>query len=65
MTDGRERDGGRLRTFLLGGVVGASAAIAAARRRRRPAAQRQPPGGLRAFEQAPCFREQEEQERRR
>jgi hypothetical protein len=64
VSDGRERDGGRLRTFLIGGVVGASAAIAAARRR-RPAPQRQPPGGLRAFEQAPCFREQVEQDKKR
>jgi hypothetical protein len=52
----RNRD--RLRSFVLGGVVGA-AAIATARRRRRPAAPRELPGGLAAFEQAPCFREQD------
>jgi hypothetical protein len=57
----RNRD--RLRSFVLGSVVGA-AAIATARRRRRPA-PRQLPGGLTAFEQAPCFREDERQERKR
>ena len=53
----------RLRSFVLGGVVGASAVIAAARRnrpRRRP--QRQTPVGLAAFEGAPCYREIVEQE---
>ena len=58
----RNRD--RVRSFVLGGVVGA-AALATALRRRRPAPQRQLPGGLRAFEQAPCFNEDERQERRR
>ncbi len=52
----------RLRSFALGGIVGASAAIAAARRRRR----RRPRGpvGLAAFESAPCYQETlEERER--
>jgi phosphosulfolactate phosphohydrolase-like enzyme len=51
--DGRSR----LRTFLLGGLVGASAVLAAVRRRPQavvPAPRR----GLAAFEDAPCFREQ-------
>jgi hypothetical protein len=49
----RKRD--RLRSFLIGGLVGASAVVAAGRRRRR---QRRPgPAGLAAFEQAPCYRE--------
>ena len=52
----------RLRSFVLGGVVGA-AAIATARRRRRPA-PRQLPGGLGAFEQAPCFREEQHERKR-
>ncbi|MDX6503722.1 MAG: hypothetical protein QOE29_847 [Gaiellaceae bacterium] len=65
MSDPRERDRGRLRTFLIGGVVGASAAIATARRRRRPRPARQLPGGLSAFEQAPCFEEQMEQRKKR
>ena len=65
MSDPRERDRGRLRTFLIGGVVGASAAIATARRRRRPRPSRQLPGGLSAFEQAPCFEEQMEQRKKR
>jgi hypothetical protein len=47
----------RLKTFLLGGLVGASAVLAAARR--RPAPVEPPrPRGLAAFEDAPCFREQ-------
>jgi hypothetical protein len=55
--------GERFRSFLLGGVVGASAAIAAARRRRRRG-RRQTPAGLAAFEGAPCYRETLERERR-
>jgi hypothetical protein len=54
----RRRD--RLRSFALGGLVGASAAIAAARRRRR---RRPTPAGLAAFESAPCYRELLERER--
>jgi hypothetical protein len=50
----------RLRSFALGGVLGASAAIAAARRRRR---RRTRPAGLAAFESAPCYRELVERER--
>ena len=45
----------RLRSFLIGGVVGASAAMAAARRRRRRRDRR--PVGLAAFEGAPCYQE--------
>jgi len=52
----------RLRSFLIGGVVGASAVLAAVRRRRGRA--RQTPPGLSAFEDAPCFRETVERERR-
>ena len=55
MDEEQRRDGRRLRSFVLGGVVGA-AAIAAARRR-RPQARRQTPAGLEAFEGAPCYRE--------
>jgi len=45
----------RLRSFLLGGAVGASAAIAAARRRRKR--RNRGPVGLAAFEGAPCYQE--------
>jgi hypothetical protein len=61
--DGDERRG-KLRTFLLGGVVGASAAIAYARRLRPKQRQRVTPAGLAAFEGAPCYRELVEQEQR-
>ncbi len=51
--------GGKLRSFLIGGLVGSVAGVAAAgrvgvrtARRTRPR-----PAGLAAFEQAPCFRE--------
>jgi hypothetical protein len=64
--DGEHKRGERLRSFLIGGAVGASAALAAARRRRpRRKEPRQTPAGLAAFEGAPCFREtlQKEAER--
>lgn len=52
---------GRVRSFVLGGVVGASAAVATARRRRELARRRRArlehPPGLAAFEGAPCYRE--------
>jgi len=52
---------GRARSFLLGGLVGASAAVATARRRRAVARRRRErmlhPAGLAAFEEAPCYRE--------
>jgi hypothetical protein len=51
--DGEGRSN-RLRTFVLGGLVGASAVLAAARRRR---AKRPPRAGLAAFEDAPYYRE--------
>jgi hypothetical protein len=54
--DGEGR-GGRLRTFVLGGLVGASAAVIAAARRRRHAESRPARAGLAAFEDAPCYRE--------
>jgi hypothetical protein len=55
--DGEKRRG-RLSSFVVGGLLGASAAVAAARRkRRRPAAPRRTSQGLEAFEEAPCYRE--------
>jgi hypothetical protein len=47
----------RLRTFVLGSVVGASAALAAMNRRRRAERRRARPRGLAAFESAPCYLE--------
>ncbi|MBA3332119.1 MAG: hypothetical protein H0T39_14820 [Actinobacteria bacterium] len=47
----------QLRSFVLGGLLGASAAIAAARRRRLPPRRRETVAGLSAFEGAPCYRE--------
>lgn len=53
----------RLRSFLLGGLLGASAALSVARRRRRR--RQRGPVGLAAFEGAPCYQETlEERERR-
>jgi hypothetical protein len=61
--DGEERRG-RLSSFVVGGLLGASAALAAARRRRsRTAASRVTPQGLEAFEGAPCYREIVQKER--
>jgi hypothetical protein len=57
--DDDERSGrrSRARSFLIGGVVGASAAIAAARRLSPRPRNRPTPAGLAAFEDAPCFQE--------
>jgi hypothetical protein len=52
----------RMRSFVLGGLVGASAVLATVRRRRTSA--RTPPAGLAAFEDAPCYRETVERERK-
>lgn len=57
----RRRDS--VRTFLLGGLLGASAAIAAVNRRRRIQRRRGRPRGLAAFESAPCYQELLDQER--
>jgi hypothetical protein len=55
---------GRLRSFVIGGLVGASAALAAARRLRPKQRRRISPAGLAAFEDAPCYREIVELEER-
>jgi hypothetical protein len=56
--------GSKLRSFLLGGLVGGAVAIAAERvTARRGRARRTAPPGLAAFEQAPCYRELVERER--
>jgi hypothetical protein len=63
--DGDDRRG-RARSFLIGGLVGASAALATARRRRDVMRRRekrlQTPAGLAAFESAPCFGEHLDQD---
>jgi hypothetical protein len=53
----------RLRSFALGGVVGAAGTIATLRRLRHPSRRpRSAPAGLAAFEDAPCFLEIVERE---
>jgi hypothetical protein len=63
--DGDDRKS-RVRSFVLGGVLGASAAVATARRRRELARRRRDrldhPAGLAAFEGAPCYAELLEEE---
>jgi hypothetical protein len=61
--DGEQRRS-RVRSFLLGGLVGASAALAAARSVRQWGKPRPASAGLEAFEGAPCFEEAIERERR-
>jgi hypothetical protein len=64
MDDEEQRRRDRLRSFVIGGVVGASAAIAAARRlRQKRSPERETPAGLAAFEDAPCYRELIERDR--
>jgi hypothetical protein len=60
MDDDRRR-AERLRSFVFGGLIGASAVIAAARRRRARSAPRHA-AGLAAFEEAPCHQETLERE---
>ncbi|MCA1656428.1 MAG: hypothetical protein LC713_01735, partial [Actinobacteria bacterium] len=60
--DGEQRRS-RLRSFALGGLVGAAGAIATVRRLRPPTRRlRDTPAGLAAFEDAPCFLEIVERE---
>jgi hypothetical protein len=60
--DGEQRRGG-FRTFVLGGLVGASATVAAVNRRRRLQRRKSRPRGLAAFESSPCYLELLEGER--
>ena len=56
--------GGRLGSFLIGGLVGSVAGVAAAGRMRvKTGRTGRRAGGLAAFEQAPCFRELVERDR--
>ena len=57
----RETQSDRIRSFVIGGLVGASAALAAVRRKRPRPRPTQP--GLAAFEDAPCYRETLDRER--
>jgi hypothetical protein len=62
--DGLERRR-RIRSFALGGLVGAAGAAAAFRRvRASERRRRDAPAGLAAFEDAPCFHELAEQRTR-
>ncbi len=54
--DGEERRRDRVRSLVIGGLLGASAVFATGKRQRRRA-RRGTPSGLAAFESAPCFRE--------
>lgn len=57
------RDASKLRSLLLGGIVGGVVALTAERlTARRNAQERRPPPGLAAFERAPCFDELRERE---
>jgi hypothetical protein len=60
-----EQKRGSIRSFLLGGLVGASAVAATLDRRRRIQRRRGRPRGLAAFESAPCYLELLEDERER
>jgi hypothetical protein len=53
-----------MRSFVLGGLLGASAVIATVRRRRGATRRAATPAGLAAFEDAPCYRETVDKERR-
>ncbi len=55
MDEARRRD--RLRSFAIGGLVGAAGALATVRRSRRQRRSDLGPTGLDAFEGAPCYRE--------
>ena len=60
--DRAARRGPKVRSLVIGGLIGASAAAAA--RRLRPARRRrETPAGLGAFESAPCYREVSERRR--
>jgi hypothetical protein len=62
MDEERKRD--RLRSFVIGGIVGAGAVIAAGRRARPKKPSPRPiTVGLAAFEDAPCYRELVDRER--
>ncbi|HYY34676.1 MAG TPA: hypothetical protein VE693_14000 [Gaiellaceae bacterium] len=58
--------GRRIRSFLIGGLLGSAAgAVAAGRMRMKPRPRkRTTPAGLAAFEQAPCYQEVVEREGR-
>jgi hypothetical protein len=54
---GADRRRGVLRSFVVGGLVGAAAAVVAPRLRRRGPAPVRPVSGLEAFEGAPCWQQ--------
>jgi hypothetical protein len=60
--DGERRRRDRVRSLMIGGLLGASAVFATGKRSKRRT-RRGTPAGLAAFESAPCFRELLERER--
>jgi hypothetical protein len=54
---GSLRERTRLRSFAIGGLIGAAGALATARRLRRSPHRPRAAAGLAAFEDAPCFGE--------
>ena len=62
--DGADRRS-KLRSFAIGGLVGAAGALATVRRASRAKAAHGRPAGLAAFEDAPCFLEAVSEEAQR
>lgn len=60
-----EEGGSKLRSFLLGGIVGGVAGVAAGRLSEKRRLARVAPPGLAAFERAPCYQELLDKERER
>jgi hypothetical protein len=61
MADDEQRRS-RMRSFVLGGLLGAAGVLATVRRRRGATERAAAPAGLAAFEDAPCYRETVEKE---
>ena len=62
--DGADRRS-KLRSFAIGGLVGAAGALATVRRASRARTARRGPAGLAAFDDAPCYLEAVSEEAQR